>query len=114
MRLPKRILTALEKLACAGFEAFVVGGSVRDIIMGKTPADYDITTNALPEQTVEVFKNYRVIETGIKHGTVTVVIDNDNIEITTYRIDGKYKDNRRPENILFTTYNSNMLINSCW
>lgn len=102
MKLPERIKTVIEYLNGNGFEAFVVGGSVRDMIMGKIPADYDITTNALPEQTVKVFKDFRVIETGIKHGTVTVVIEKDNIEITTYRIDGDYLDNRRPENVIFT------------
>lgn len=103
MKLPERIKTALEKLGSNGFEAFVVGGSVRDLIMGKEPADYDITTNALPEQTAEVFKEYKVIKTGIKHGTVTVVIGGENIEITTYRIDCDYLDNRRPENVVFTS-----------
>lgn len=102
MKLPENIITALEILAGSGFEAFVVGGCVRDMLMGKTPADYDITTNALPHQTAECFKDYRVIETGIKHGTVTVVIDDENIEITTYRVDGEYVDNRRPENVSFT------------
>lgn len=102
MKLPDNINKALEILSGSGFEAFVVGGSVRDMIMGKIPYDYDITTNALPEQTGECFKDYRVIETGIKHGTVTVVIDGENIEITTYRVDGEYIDNRRPENVSFT------------
>ena len=102
MKLPKHILKALQKLNGSGFEAFVVGGSVRDMIMGKTPADYDIATNALPQQTAECFKNYKVIETGIKHGTVTVLIDGENIEITTYRVDGNYIDNRHPENVSFT------------
>ena len=102
MKLPERINRVLEKLSGNGFEAFVVGGCVRDMIMRKEPADYDITTNALPGQTADVFKDYKVIETGMKHGTVTVVIDGENIEITTYRIDGDYLDNRRPENVLFT------------
>ena len=102
MRLPENILKAINILSGGGFEAFVVGGCVRDMIMGKVPDDYDITTNALPGQTVECFKDYKVIETGIKHGTVTVVIDGENIEITTYRVDGEYLDNRRPENVRFT------------
>ena len=102
MKLPVNILKAINILCGSGFEAWVVGGCVRDMIMGKTPADYDITTNALPEQTMECFKNYRVVETGIKHGTVTVVMDGENIEITTYRVDGEYLDNRRPENVKFT------------
>ena len=102
MKLPENILKAIEILAGNGFEAWVVGGCVRDMIMGKAPADYDITTNALPQQTAECFKDYPVIETGIKHGTVTVVMNGENVEITTYRVDGEYLDNRRPENVSFT------------
>lgn len=102
MKLPENILKAINILSGSGFEAFVVGGCVRDMIMGKVPSDYDITTNALPEQTAGCFKDFKVIETGIKHGTVTVVIDGENIEITTYRVDGEYLDNRRPENVKFT------------
>lgn len=103
MKLPENIKIALDILTGSGFEAYVVGGCVRDMIMGKAPADYDITTNALPNQTVDCFKDYRVIETGIKHGTVTVVLGGENIEITTYRVDGEYLDNRRPENVSFTS-----------
>lgn len=103
MKLPLQIEKALEILSKNGYEGFVVGGSVRDMFMGKTPYDYDITTNALPSQTVKIFSSYKVIETGIKHGTVTVLIDGESIEITTYRVDGEYLDNRRPENVEFTT-----------
>lgn len=102
MKLPINIEKVINILSGSGFEAWVVGGCVRDMIMGKVPSDYDITTNALPEQTIGCFKNYKVIETGIKHGTVTVVMDGENIEITTYRVDGEYLDNRRPENVKFT------------
>ncbi len=102
MKLPEHIQKALEILTGSGFEAWVVGGCVRDMIMGKTPYDYDITTSALPGQTAKCFENYTVVETGIKHGTVTIVMYGENIEITTYRVDGDYLDNRRPENVSFT------------
>ncbi len=94
---------ALEALRAAGHEAFCVGGCVRDMIMGRCPNDFDITTSALPQQTKDCFEGYHVIETGIKHGTVTAVIGGDPIEITTYRVDGEYRDNRRPEEVFFTS-----------
>ena len=100
--LPEAIKKAMAIMKENGYESFVVGGSVRDFLMGKTPSDFDITTNATPEQTKECFLGFKVIETGIKHGTVTVLIDHEPIEITTYRIDGKYTDNRHPESVEFT------------
>ena len=102
MKLPDNIKKTLEILGGSGFEAWVVGGCVRDWVMGKTPDDYDVTTSALPEQTAKCFKDYTVVETGIKHGTITVVMSGENIEITTYRVDGEYLDNRRPEKVTFT------------
>ena len=102
MVLPENISRALEMLESAGYEAWVVGGCVRDSLMGITPHDYDITTSALPEETEQVFAGYRLIETGLKHGTVTVLADGDPIEITTYRVDGEYRDSRRPERVTFT------------
>lgn len=93
---------AVEALKSNGFEAFLIGGSVRDFIMNLTIGDIDITTNATPTQVKEVFKNFRVIETGIKHGTVTVIIDNEPIEITTYRSEGIYSDNRHPDSVRFS------------
>lgn len=95
----KKVLSALED---SGYESFLVGGCVRDSIMGKIPDDYDITTNALPEEMLECFKDFKVVETGLKHGTVTVVTDGENVEVTTYRIDGEYKDNRHPKEVVFT------------
>ena len=83
-----------------GYEAFVVGGCVRDAILGKEPEDWDITTSALPEQVKALFR--RTIDTGLKHGTVTVMCDKTGYEITTYRIDGEYRDGRHPENVEFT------------
>lgn len=96
----EQVLTELKK---HGFEAYMVGGCVRDTIMGRAYNDIDITTNARPDQIIEVFSSYRVIPTGIKHGTVTVLCGDTPFEITTYRIDGKYTDHRRPENVEFTS-----------
>ncbi len=101
-KIPKNILTVLSILKGNGYEGYLVGGCVRDILMGKIPYDYDITTNATPEETMGCFENYTIIPTGIKHGTVTVVLGGENIEITTYRIDGDYKDSRHPETVKFT------------
>lgn len=100
--IPPYARKAIDILTNAGYDAYIVGGCVRDALLGKDANDYDITTNALPQNTAEVFSSYHVIDTGIKHGTVTVVIDKMPIEITTFRIDGEYKDNRRPENVEFT------------
>ena len=94
--------TAVELLKNRGFEAFLIGGSVRDFIMGLPIGDIDITTNATPTQVKEVFKDFRVIETGIKHGTVTVLIENEPLEITTYRSESTYSDNRHPDSVSFS------------
>ena len=94
--IPNGALYAMNTLKQAGFEAVLVGGCVRDMIMGKIPDDYDIATSALPEETLRVFEKDRTIPTGIKHGTVTLVRDGQPYEITTYRIDGEYTDMRRP------------------
>ena len=93
---------AIRILEGSGYQAGLVGGCVRDMLMGKEPNDFDVTTNATPEEMKFVFRNERVIETGIKHGTLTVLFDNEPIEITTFRIDGEYKDNRHPENVTFS------------
>ncbi len=100
MRLPENVKFILNELYKNGFEGYIVGGCVRDYIMGIEPHDYDITTSALPEDVKRIFKH--TVDTGIKHGTVTVVIDKIGYEITTYRIDGEYKDNRHPEEVIFT------------
>ncbi len=102
MTLPRVVTYALEKLNNSGFEAFVVGGCVRDSLLCREPNDWDVTTNALPEQITHVFSDCRVIPTGIKHGTVTVIIEEQQLEITTYRIDGEYSDNRHPDSVSFT------------
>ncbi|HHZ01380.1 MAG TPA: CCA tRNA nucleotidyltransferase [Tissierellia bacterium] len=102
INIPKEVKTALNILHNNNFEAYIVGGCVRDSLMGKAPTDWDITTSAKPDEIIKCFSEYRTIETGIKHGTVTVVISKMPIEITTYRVDGKYSDNRRPDEVFFT------------
>ena len=102
LKISKNAEKAIEMLNGAGFEAYLVGGCVRDMVMGKQAHDFDITTSALPSETLQVFKNERTVETGIKHGTVTVIIDGEPLEITTYRIDGEYLDNRHPTSVSFT------------
>ena len=101
--LPDEINYALEKIHQYGFEAFIVGGCVRDALLGRVSNDYDITTNALPEDIILIFKDHRVIVTGLKHGTITIVINHIPIEITTYRVDGKYTDHRHPDEVSFTS-----------
>jgi len=100
--IPEYVNSIIERLNANGFEAYLAGGCVRDFLMGKIPADYDIATSATPYETKECFFDYPVIETGLIHGTVTVVTRGGNIEITTYRIDGDYKDNRHPEKVEFS------------
>ena len=91
----------LEKLGENDFEAFVVGGCVRDCLLGRTPKDWDVCTAAKPEEVEAVFARCRIIETGLRHGTVTVVLDDGQYEVTTFRTDGAYLDNRRPESVSF-------------
>ena len=93
---------AMKKLAAAGYQAYIVGGSVRDALLGKEPSDYDITTNALPEEVMEVFKRDRQVLNGLKHGTVTLIKYGQPVEITTFRIDGEYADGRHPDDVTFT------------
>ncbi len=103
---PPAIEGVLLKLHEAGYEAYLVGGSLRDIMLGRVPHDWDIATSALPEETLSVFAGWRTIPTGLKHGTVTVLSDLDGetlpVEITTYRIDGDYLDARHPSAVSFT------------
>lgn len=98
--LPEDVINIIKKINTAGYEAYAVGGCVRDSILGREPGDYDITTSATPEEVKRIFK--RTVDTGIQHGTVTVLIGNEGYEVTTYRIDGKYEDNRHPESVEFT------------
>lgn len=102
IKLPDEAVKAISMLNSASYEAFAVGGSVRNSLMGLEISDTDITTSALPHQTREVFKNYIAIETGIQHGTVTVIVDSVPIEITTYRTETAYTDGRHPDSVAFT------------
>ena len=101
MVIPKNVQQLLHQLTARGYEAYAVGGCVRDTLLGRTPNDWDICTSALPEETEAVFAGYRVIETGLKHGTVTVMLENQPFEITTFRRDGTYADHRRPDEVHF-------------
>ncbi len=94
--------TIIKQLNQAGFEAYAVGGCVRDLLRGVTPDDIDITTGALPEQILAVFHDRHVIPTGLKHGTVTVLLDGEAFEVTTYRTDGTYSDGRHPDYVTFS------------
>ena len=100
-RVPERVIQILEKLESAGYEAWCVGGAVRDLLLGREPGDWDVTTNALPEVVMEIFAPH-ALPTGLQHGTVTVG-GGRGVEITTYRLDGEYLDNRRPETVAFTS-----------
>jgi len=92
---------ALARLHEAGFEAWLVGGCVRDMLLGCAPKDYDLATSARPEETKAVFQGETVLETGIRHGTVTVLLEGMPLEITTYRVDGAYSDARHPDGVTF-------------
>ena len=101
MYLPESIQNCIDLLENAGFAAYAVGGCVRDTWLGLTPHDYDLCTSALPEQTEEVFRDYRLVLAGKKHGTVTVITDGGPVEITTFRTEGGYRDNRHPDWVKF-------------
>ena len=100
MQLPEQVKFIISELNKNGYEGYIVGGCVRDYLMDIPPHDYDITTSALPEEVKAIFPH--TVDTGIEHGTVTVIIDKIGYELTTYRIDGEYKDNRHPEQVIFT------------
>ena len=93
MRIPREVEKIIETLEAGGFEAYAVGGCVRDTLLGREPEDWDITTSARPEQVKRLFR--RTIDTGIQHGTVTVLENHRGFEVTTYRIDGEYEDGRQ-------------------
>src|SRR5690348_4288323 len=100
--IPQYVFDAIGRLERNGYEAYLVGGAVRDMLLNRQPKDYDICTSATPEEVMAVFPNH--LETGLKHGTVTVGLDKDSpcfIEVTTFRVDGKYSDNRRPDEVTF-------------
>lgn len=101
MYLPEKVKQIIEKFQKNGYEAYAVGGCVRDSLLLKEPDDWDITTNASPEQMKRLFR--RTVDTGIEHGTVTVLLGEEGFEVTTYRIDGSYEDSRHPKEVTFTT-----------
>lgn len=101
--LPKNVKLIIDILNKNNFEAFIVGGCVRDSIIGLTPHDWDICTNAKPEEIKKSFEFFNTFDSGIKHGTISIVIDGEVYEVTTYRIDGTYSDNRRPDSVTFTS-----------
>lgn len=101
--LPPQVEFVIDRLNSAGFSAYAVGGCVRDHLMGRAPGDYDVTTSARPDEMLGVFSDCRVIETGLKHGTITVLRDGMSVETTTYRIDGSYADGRHPDSVTFTS-----------
>ncbi len=100
IELPKQVKQIIDTLQEHGYEAYAVGGCVRDAILGRIPQDWDITTSALPKQVKALFR--RTVDTGIQHGTVTVLLDKTGFEVTTYRVDGKYEDGRHPTEVSFT------------
>lgn len=100
INLPQKVKIVIETLQNAGYEAYAVGGCVRDSLLSRTPMDWDITTSAKPEQVKALFR--RTIDTGIQHGTVTVMMGKEGFEVTTYRIDGAYEDHRHPKEVFFT------------
>lgn len=99
--LPRKVLMIINNLQLHGYEAFAVGGCVRDSILARRPEDWDITTSAKPEEIKRLFR--RTVDTGIEHGTVTVIIGKDSYEVTTYRVDGAYEDGRHPKEVRFTS-----------
>lgn len=100
---PKTVELIINQIENAGYEAFLVGGCVRDIFLGKEPLDWDITTSAHPEKVIEIFSNYKIVPTGLKHGTVGVIINQTAYEITTYRTENGYSDNRHPDIVEYST-----------
>ena len=100
IKLPDDVQFIIHTLQLHGFEAYAVGGCVRDSILGREPGDWDITTSAMPEETKALFD--KTFDTGIEHGTITVLLNHEGYEVTTYRIDGKYEDSRHPKEVTFT------------
>ena len=100
IQIPDKAKYIIETIQAAGFEAYVVGGCVRDSILGRSPDDWDITTSAKPEQVKALF--HRTVDTGLQHGTVTVLMEKEGYEVTTYRVDGEYEDGRHPKEVTFT------------
>lgn len=102
IHIPSSVKKILNELDSNGYEGYIVGGCVRDSLLGRIPNDWDICTNAKPNEIMDVFKGYKTIPTGLEHGTITVVLNDEHFEVTTYRIDGEYSDGRRPDKVEFT------------
>jgi len=104
MKYPEKVVKIAKIMEKYGYRAYAVGGCVRDTLMGKTPSDWDMTTDASPEKMIEIFalEGIRTIPTGLKHGTVTVLLDGEGFELTTFRVDGSYTDSRHPDQVTFT------------
>ena len=100
-KIPEKVNHIIELLMQNGYEAYAVGGCVRDMVIGREPEDWDITTSATPLEVKKIFR--RTVDTGIQHGTVTIMLENDHFEVTTYRIEGEYADNRHPNEVSFTS-----------
>lgn len=102
IKIPKDVQQVLNILKKNGFQAYVVGGCVRDSVMGRTPLDWDVTTNAMPDEIKKAFASFKTVDTGIQHGTVLIISGETPVETTTFRIDGSYSDNRHPDSVKFT------------
>ena len=102
IKLPPAVRELMQQLRRAGFSAYAVGGCVRDSLLGKPAVDWDMTTNALPQEIKAVFEGYKTVDIGISHGTLGVVKDGSVYEITTFRTDGAYTDSRHPDSVTFT------------
>lgn len=102
--IPSYVKNVIEKLEEKNYEAFVVGGSIRDLILGRAPSDFDVTTNARPEEIEEVFQEYKTLSVGKAFGTIIVVQKEGNVEVTTYRVEGEYLDGRRPSEVMFSNH----------
>lgn len=101
-KIPEHVSDIIKQLKAAGFEAYIVGGCIRDVLLGRCPGDWDVCTSALPDEVAGIICGYNVIKTGIAHGTVTAVKNKDICEITTFRCDGEYADHRHPDKVVFT------------
>ena len=102
LEIPDYVKVLMNELTYNGYTSYVVGGAVRDTILNREVHDYDLTTNAKPDEMEKVFKVYITIPTGLKHGTLTVLSNNHQVEVTTYRIDQEYEDHRHPTQVIFT------------
>lgn len=102
IKYPYEVSIILSKIKQNGFIGYIVGGCVRDYLLGKKPSDWDITTNAKPSQLIKIFKEFKILTMGIKYGTITIIINNKNFEVTTLRVEKNYLDNRRPNEVTFT------------